>query len=132
MATLHVFKSTLPYVNYVFTDGKVAHFMGGTYLTSSQKEIDELNKEIADGHPVISVDSAQITVESDMLDPVKALKTKLREEILAELAIETAKAQDPNRDLGTSDQARVKPSSTRDVAALVGGEVSTFTPPSKK
>jgi hypothetical protein len=121
MTTLHIFKSTLPSVNYIFGNGKPAVFQQGRYLTDQEEEVATLQYEIKKGHPHIFQDPAELTVESDMLDPMVALKAKVREQVLAELAEEAARAIDPKRDMGTSNQSQVKPASTKDIAVAAAG-----------
>lgn len=102
MDTLHLFRSNLPSCKYIFRSGKVAEFVAGNYITKNQKEIDELNEEISYGHPHLFVEAGRTTVQADELDPLNALKKKLRQEILAEM---DAASGNPHRDLGTSVQA---------------------------
>ena len=122
MTTLHIYKSTIPNVNFSFGNGKPAIFQQGRYHTNVDWEIAALDYEIAQGHPHIYKDPAELKVESEMLDPMNALKAKMRAEILAEMQAASAQANDPSNDRGTSSQDAVKPASTIDVApAALGG-----------
>jgi len=103
MAATKVFNkfcSNLPSSKYVFRSGKVAHFVGGQYLTTVKSEIEELNDEIEAGHPHIYVDSAEVTVDSESLDPL----AKLRKSIIDQYIKDQAKAVNPDNDMGNSVQ----------------------------
>lgn len=121
MSILRVFKSTIPSINFVFGDGTVASFQSGRYFTDDAQKIASLEYEVSKNHPHIYIDSAETEVDSTMLDPIAALRARLREEILAEEAAKLSAAVDPNRDMGTSDQAPVKPANTLNVAAISAG-----------
>ena len=118
MSIAKIYKATLPSVNYIFKNGKPAIFVQGKYATSVSAEIDELDGEIALGHPHIFVDPNEAEIDSEALSPIEALTAKIRADLMAEMA----KAVDPTNDMGTSDQSAVKPASTSDIAvAAVGG-----------
>jgi hypothetical protein len=121
MSTLRVFKSTIPSINFIFGNGKPAIFQGGVFRTDIPSEISALEYEIAQGHPHIFIDPNEREVDSELLDPMKALRAKIREEILAEEAEKARLAADVTRDMGTSDQSAVKPASTLDIAPAAAG-----------
>lgn len=121
MPTLHVFKSTLPSINYIFKDGRQAVFTHGMYTTDNQKFIDELNEEIAAGHPHIVVDPDKRTMDSSELDPIANLRERLRAEILAEME----KASDPSNDMGKSEPAKLGAANSMDVASAAMGGAAT-------
>lgn len=99
---LHLFMSNIPSSRYIFKNGKVANFVGGIYTTSIASEIEELDSEVDNGHPHISIDSSRRVISADELDPMVALKKKLRAEILAEQAA----INPPGRDFGQSDEGK--------------------------
>lgn len=121
MTTLNVFQATMPSVNYVFGSGKVAVFIQGFYRTAVQWEIEELEREIANGHPHIHRPAKEEdrVVESALLDPMAALRAK----IIAEYKAAELAATNPDRDMGQTDQnAKLMPGNTMDVAeAATGG-----------
>jgi hypothetical protein len=117
MAILQVFKATLPSINYIFRNGKPAIFVQGKYATGVEGEIDELKDEISKGHPHIYIDAAESEVDSEMVDPIQALRTKIEAQIRAEMAAAT----DLNNDRGQTKQEPLKPSSSTDVMDAAAG-----------
>lgn len=116
--TLHVYKSTLPSCSYIFKNGKQAPFISQVFRTDVPTEIDELDGEVAAGHPHIYIDANEKTVESDMLDPMAVLKARF----FAQFQAEQAAATNPSNDMGSSDQTQVVPANSQDIAsAAVGG-----------
>lgn len=101
--TLHLFQSNLQSHNFVFKNGTVAHFIRGVYTTDIESEIDELNAEIKARHPHIFIDPNRVTIAADELDPMSALKKKLKEEIRAEME---AAAGTTTRNMGSTAQAK--------------------------
>ena len=125
MATLHVFKNRIPSCNYIFASpgisGKPAIFVGGIYRTNIQAEIDELTHEISLGHPHMFVDEAEVTVDSTLIDPMAALRHKIIEEFKAQQVAATAL----DNDRGNSDQCKLMPGNTRDIADAASGGSGT-------
>ena len=119
MTTLRVFKSTIPSVNYIFSNGKPAIFQQGVYRTNVEWEIKELEKEISNGHPHLFIDEAEREIDSEMVDPMNALRAK----IIAEYVEAQNKAVNPANDMGSTEQKPLKPANSRDVAeAALGGD----------
>lgn len=87
---LHVFHNSLVNCRYTFKNGKDANFLGGTYATDIQSEIAELNKEVKSGHPHIYVKPDELTIDTTFVDPMEAIKAKIRAELLAEQAAAAA------------------------------------------
>lgn len=116
----HKFVSALPSCKYVFRSGKVANFVGGQYITKIQAEIDELNEEIAFGHPHISVDKNEVTVASDKVDPMAAIKKRAVEEYLAEQA--KIAAGNAVHDTGASVKEQLKGLKTSATVGAVSAE----------
>ena len=123
MAMLRVFKSTIPYVNYVFGNGKIAGFIKGVYRTDDEGEIASLDYEVKQHHPHIYIDPAEREVDSELLDPMVVMRMQIREQVLAEIAAQNAiTSENPDRNMGTSTIGALMPANTRDVqAATVGG-----------
>lgn len=117
MATLRVFKATLPSINYIFKNGKPAIFVQGVYTTDVPFEIEEFEAEIAARHPHIFIDSAMREIDSAAVDPIAAL----REKIIAEYKATMANATSLDNDRGSSAQGALKPASSVDVAAATAG-----------
>lgn len=90
----HVYYNTLGNCRYTFKSGKDLHFLGGKAHTNIQAEIDELNAEVEAGHPHIYVDADNLTEDMTKVDPMEAIKAKVREELLAEMAITLDKTND--------------------------------------
>lgn len=117
MTTLRVFKSTLPSVNFIFGNGKPAIFQQGVYRTNVEWEIVELEKEIAAGHPHIYIDQNEREIDSEMVDPMNALRAK----IIAEFVAAQEAALNPANDMGSTEQQTVKPANSMDIAAGAAG-----------
>ena len=94
MSTLTLFKSRSPEMGYVFRSGRTIHFVAGQFATANQKEIDELNEVCAERHPCFYIDSEQSQIEEEALDPLAAMKAKIREEERLKLLASM------NRDMG--------------------------------
>lgn len=111
MTILTVFRTHLASSQYVFKDGRVAHFIKrvaskpAEFLTDVESHIKELHEEITDGHPHIFTpeNEAEKTVDTEY-DPVAALRNKIRDEERAKLVAEMNVAPK----IGTSTTA-VKP-----------------------
>lgn len=125
MTTLTVFKSTFPNITFIFPTGKLAVFSHGVYRTDIPYEIEQLTEEINKNHPHIFIDENEKTIESELLDPMVALKEKLRAEIIAEQKAAQLAAVSLSNDRGSSQQGALKPSSTVDVADMAGSGVIT-------
>ncbi len=109
MATMkNQFKCTQSSMRYIFKTGKTAAFSNFCYYTDVKSEIDELNAEIAEGHPVFFVDKDHVQVDMDTLDPLADIKKQMKEEARAEIL----------RDMGVTN-------SGLDMAAKLAGIAST-------
>ena len=114
---LRVFKSTLPSVNYIFGNGKPAIFINGVFRTDIANEIFALEEEVKQHHPHIYIDPKETEIDSELVDPMNALRAKIIAEFVATQAAATALTNDR----GTSDQSGAKPASTTDVASAAAG-----------
>lgn len=117
MATLRVFKSTIPSVNYIFGNGKSAIFVNGVFRTDIEAEIQSLEYEVAQHHPHIYIDEKEREIDSALIDPMNAMKAK----IIAEYLANQAAATSMSNDRGTSDQSGARPANTNDVASAAAG-----------
>ena len=100
MTMMTIFKSRAQSMGYVFKNGHTIHFTAGQYATSAKNEIDELTIECENGHPTFFIDPNCKTLDSELLDPIAALRAQIREEERAKLILAT----DPNRDMGETKQ----------------------------
>jgi len=96
--TYRRFKNALPSCNFIFKDGTVGVFKNGEYLTNNPQRIKELETEVANGHPHISIVQGEYVVDPDDLDPEKRDRKKWFK-IFQE---EQEAAQ--NRDMGSTDK----------------------------
>jgi hypothetical protein len=101
MATLTLFKSRAPIMGYAFKDGSVVHFINHGYATTNKKHIEELTAECEAGHPNYYIDPNETETTTDLIDPMGALRARIREEERAKLLTAT----DPSRDMGATDQS---------------------------
>ncbi len=99
MATeFKLFKSHIPSVQFVFKNGKLAHFRAGRYATKIQSEIEELTQACEEGHPTFFIDDNEAVTEREFLDPMDELRQKFFKEFQAAAA---GKVVDP----GNSDNS---------------------------
>lgn len=114
-----VFFSTKGNIKYIFKNGKEAPFVGlpeGKFATTVQAEIDELLAEIRAGHPFIHQKEGHTTQVAGET-PYEAMKKKMREDILAEIAAANASAMDSKANVSTSIQDRLKAATTANTGA---------------
>ena len=116
--TLHCFFSTIPSINFILPNGKQCAFVDGAFYTDVPAEIDQLTQEINAGHPHLFINKEQETIQSNLLDPMEALKAKFFEQFQAEQAATT---QDPTRDLGESQTEKLKLGDTNNIAEAAAG-----------
>ena len=112
MSMLRVFKATMPSVSVIFGDGTQAIFVGGVYRTDNESHIATLESEIKKCHPHLFIDPAEKEIDSTMVDPMAQLRAK----IIAEYLAAEANATDPTNDMGTTEQTKLKPANTVDIA----------------
>ena len=117
MTTLTVFKSTIPSVNYIFSNGKSAMFINNVFRTDIPSEVSALEYEVAQHHPHIYIDAAERTIESEMIDPMNALRAK----VIAEYLKSQEAAMLISNDRGNTLQIPVKAANTLDVAPAAAG-----------
>ncbi len=123
---LHLFINTLGNSRYTFKNGKNAHFIDGTFTTSLQSEIDELNEEIEAGNPYIKVDPNRVTITADELDPIEMIRKKAVEDYKAKLSA----AQDTEKNLSESDSGKLSGiGTTASIADMAAGSTSTDASP---
>lgn len=111
-------------MGYVFRSGRTIHFVNGEFATSNEDEITELTRECKAGHPCYYIDDGSKTIESEALDPLAALKAKIRAEERAKLMAAT------DRDMGTTQHTGKLEgiANSRTIVGLVSDSVSSATP----
>ena len=114
-----LYKSTIKFNNIVFPNGNVAHFKGGMFATDVPAQIDYLDAQIAQNgfNGIIYIDPNARTITAEQENPMLALKKKFFEQFQAE----QASFINPANDMGTSDQGKLKPASTTDIAPVALG-----------
>jgi hypothetical protein len=71
VAIKKIFKSSLPYINYVTTAGRTCVFQEGRYLTDNPQEIAELTFEIKRGNtPHIYIDPEETEVDTTLQERI--------------------------------------------------------------
>jgi hypothetical protein len=85
---VRVFKSRAHTMGYVFESGTNVHFINHLYLTKIPAEIAELTRECEAGHPCFYIDPEQVEMDPVLLDPMEALRSRIREEERAKLLLE--------------------------------------------
>lgn len=123
MSVANLFKSRASVMGYVFKNGKSIHFVDHNYTTTAQSEIDELNEEVANGHPDIYVDKDMVTVDTTMLSPMAVLRAKIREEERAAIL----KAMSAQNAMGSTAPGRLEGIATS--ASIVGLQVDSTSLP---
>jgi hypothetical protein len=120
---LELFWSRISSMQYVFKDGKYAHFVDFKFYTNHPEHVAELKKEVGYGHPHIYQKAGAEKVLKDT-DPLAGLKEKIRAEIIAEeKAKMAAAAGTTSREMGTTAPVAFKPLSTTDVASGMADSV---------
>lgn len=120
---LELFWSRIYSMQYVFKDGKYAHFVDYKFYTNHPEHVAELKKEINFGHPHLYQKAGEERVLKDT-DPLAGLKERIRAEIIAEeRAKMAAAAGSTSREMGTTTAVPFKPLSTTDVASGMADSV---------
>ncbi len=114
MTIKKVFKSTLPFCTYIFSNGKPAMFSRGEYYTDNPTEISELENEITNNHPFIHIDKKKTEIDTENMDPIANLRASIEKEILAKYKLAT----DPDNNAGDYEVKKINPVSTTDIAVI--------------
>ena len=112
-----LYKATLPSINYIFKNGKPAIFVRAKFATDVPAESEELDAEIALGHPHIYIDLNEPEEAPGGMDLLAGLRLKLEAEIRAEMAA----ASLISNDMGNTAPTLLRPASTVDIAAAAAG-----------
>jgi hypothetical protein len=118
------YKSTFMSLNYIMKNGKPAIFVNGQFVTNVKLEIDELDHEIAEGHPHISHDEGATQITVEQVDAMAGLRARLREELIAEMKANESVL----KDVGSAEPTKLMPGNTMDIsqAALGSGPARTI------
>jgi len=119
---VRVFRSNIASMRYIFKNGKTAAFLtdnGSTskYVTNIRHEIEELDEEIALGHPNIHV---REEVVEPVIEPLEALKARH----FAEFKKIYEAASLKTNDAGYSEQGRLNVANSTTVAEGAAGSDS--------
>lgn len=79
MSLAHVFYNQVKNCRVIHPDGRVITFTEGKCITQSQRDIDYLNKLVADGDDYVYVDPKELTVDTEDLT-VEGYKRKIARE----------------------------------------------------
>lgn len=119
MSMLRVFKCTIPSCSVILGNGKPCIFVSGVYRTDIPAEIGFFENEILLKHPHLYIDPAESEIDSELVDPMNALRAKIIKEYLA---AQEKVAGDPNRDMGSTDQnMKLNVGTTKDIAEAAAG-----------
>ena len=119
---LKLFKSTMSAMNFICGDGDVITFQQGKFFTDNPKHINALEVEVKARNPHIFIDPNEQEVASNMVTPMQQMRAKIIAEYIAEQE-ELAKG---TKNLGTSEQGKLNPGSTRDIMAAASGSGPGF------
>ena len=109
-----VFRSNVQSVKYVFKNGKVAAFMQGKYTTDIKYEIDELDEEIAAGHPNFSANKEEVV---ELIEPMEVLRSRF----IAEYIANQKSATSGTNDAGNSEFVKLNVATSDTVKAGMAG-----------
>ena len=84
----HLFKTWSEQVNTVLRNGKMIHFMNHCYATQDEDEITELTLMCKQAPEHFYIDKEQVTINPLMLNPMEALRARLKEEARKEVIAE--------------------------------------------
>ena len=116
-----LFKSRTRSCKYVFKDGRVANFIFGRFTTKDEKQAQELETEIALGHPDIFVDPDEKEADPRLDSP----EIKSRAAVIKELIQSNLLSLDPTRDLGQVAINPLNPQNTSNIASVAAGGDAT-------
>jgi hypothetical protein len=125
MASLRVFKCRERNCTVLMPNAKPIIFFDGRVETDAEDEIKFLEDEIKAGHPHIFIDAQEVEVDKDKKDPLYALKEKMRQEILAEMATAIDKTNDAGSTTNASTLGGIGNSSSTEGGAPDSNSQST-------
>lgn len=124
------YRSVIPSINFIFPSGKAAIFVKGVYKTNMENEIECLDREVKLGHPHIQFMTAEEAKAAPLAGFSEEILAGMRAYFFQEFLDMQNSPKPFVRDMGTSDQSRVRPASSMDVAtAMAGGSGKTIADP---
>jgi len=124
MAIKRVFCCTLGSCSYTFAKGKSAIFTNGQFFTDVPSEIEELEKEIAAGHPHLFIDPAYTEVDTEKLDPIEIIRQKAIADYIKQ---QKELGENPARDMGNTHVAGEASAGIKGVQTTAGIKVGALT-----
>lgn len=136
MAIQKIFKSSLPSFKYFFRNGVAAIFMNGRFSTDNKQLEEEMMEEIGEvgrsksRNPYIYVDEAEPELDTEALTPLELIKLQAKEEarkeLLAEMAVQSARALNASANVSSTDPANFAQSlnTTAKLEASMGTDVT--------
>ncbi len=121
MAIKKLYKSRLPSCKFLFKNGKEAIFINSEFATDVVSEIEELNVEIASGHPHIYIDDTRKEIDTNQMDPLEHIKAKA----VADYIAARQKANDPSNQRGNTEQGKLNPTSSATISGAGAQSDST-------
>lgn len=122
--TYRKFVCCYPSCNYIFKDGQVAIFKGGVYVTNNPLRIAELETEIKNGHPHITMGTpgkSDYQQTADDLDP----EARAKAHYFALFKKEQEAAA--NRDMGSNEgKPKLNVANSKDMAAVTANGAGTL------
>lgn len=114
----HLYKSTVKTMNIITPQGKILNFKFGRFATDEQDVIEWLDRAVAKNEfaGTVFIDPNQRTTSADEENPAKAYRDLIIKEYLEQQA-----RLNPNNDMGTSDQGKLRTANTTNIAAVTAG-----------
>lgn len=111
MAIVPLFKNRFGAVNVSTPDGTVLKFAGGRYFTQDKAYIEYLTELAETKQSGVFIDKAEPEVDTENLDPMAAIKAKIRKDIEADIKSGKINAATPSTP-GNVEQAQLQNSTT--------------------
>lgn len=133
MAIQKIFRSATPSFRFFFRNGVPAVFMNGKYTTDNKELEHELMAEVGEigrtksRNPYIYVDENEPTLDTEALSSLEIIKLQAKEEarqeLLAEMAAQQARAMDASANVSsTSANFATSINTTAKIEAAANGE----------
>lgn len=115
---LRIFKSRMSSIQTILPNGKPVPFINGMHTTDDPYTIAYLDQMVMDNHPQIYIDTNDFEVDSGLVDPSEALKDKIIRDYLREQEV----INNPNRDMGATDQTmKLNVGNSQNIAEAAAG-----------
>ena len=120
MATVTLFKNRSGAVNVSTPKGKVLKFAASRYFTNNVEDSDFLKELAQTNQSGVFIDKNEPTVDTENLDPMSAIKAKMRAEIEAEIKSGKVNKATPSN-TGNYDQAVLQNSTQNTMGTATPG-----------